>query len=168
MRKSYLAALVAAPLVLTGASGGAAQLSAQDRSFVDNAASGGLDEVQDAQLAEQKATSPDVKQFASQMITDHTQANQELMQIAQSKGISLPKAPMRTEQRETEKMKELSGSQFDRQYAKEQVKDHQKTVALFEKEADAGQDTELKAFAQKYLPKLQQHLQMAQSLAAKS
>jgi predicted outer membrane protein len=58
MGKSYLAAMLAVPLVLTAGSGGAAQLSAQDRTFLDNAASGGLDEVQDAQLAQEKATAP--------------------------------------------------------------------------------------------------------------
>ena len=143
-------------------------LSTEDRSFVAEAARGGLDEVQDAQLAEQKATSTDVKQFASLMITDHTQANQELIQIARSQGLSLPKTPMQAEQRSLEEMQKLSGASFDRQYVKEQVRDHQKTVALFQKEADSGQDPQLKAFAQKYLPKLQQHLQMAQSLAARS
>jgi putative membrane protein len=169
MRKSYLAAIVAAPLVLTAGGGFAAgELSTADRSFVDAAASGGLAEVQDAQLAQQKAASNDVKQFATTMIADHTQANDELKQIAQSKGVTLPSKLTRAEQRAEEDLKKLSGAPFDRQYARQQVEDHQKTVALFQKEANSGQDPHLKAFAQKYLPKLQQHLQMAQSLTAKS
>jgi len=169
MRKSYLAALVVAPLVLIAGDGFAAgELSRVDRSFVDDAASGGLAELQDAQLAQQKAASNDVKQFAATMIADHTQANEELKQIAQSKGITPPSSPTRAQQGAEEDLKKLSGTPFDRQYVKQQVEDHQKTVALFQKQANSGQDPQLKAFAQKYLPKLQQHLQMAQSLAAKS
>src|SRR6187549_3006326 len=100
MRKSYLVALVAAPLVLSAGGGFAAgELSTADRSFVDEAASGGLAEVQDAQLAQQKAASNDVKQFAATMIADHTQANDELKQIAQSKGVTPPSRPTRAQQR---------------------------------------------------------------------
>jgi putative membrane protein len=168
MRKQRIAAMIAAPLVMAAGNGSAAQLSAPDRNFVENAARAGLDEVQDARLAEQKATSTDVKQFASRMMSDHTQANQELMQIAATKGITAPRTATRAEERKMESLRKLSGAQFDRQYAKEQVEDHEKTVALFRKESEAGQDSELKAYAQKYLPKLQQHLQMAESLAGKS
>jgi putative membrane protein len=170
MRRSYRAAVFSTVLVMStssGFAGFAAGLSSADRSFVDEAAAGGLAEVQDAQLAQQKSISSDVKQFASLMITDHTQANTELKQIAQGKGITPRNALTRAQQRAEEDLKKLSGGPFDRQYMKQQVEDHQKTVALFQTEANSGQDAQLKGFAQKYLPKLQQHLQMAQSLAVK-
>jgi putative membrane protein len=164
MRKTQLAALVATPLVLAAVPGFAAGLSSADHRFIDEAATGGMAEVQEGQLAQQKASSSEVKQFASQMVTDHTEANNELVQIAQSKGVTPPAHPTRAERKSENGMKRLSGAAFDRHYASEQVKDHQKTVALFQKEANSGTDPELKAFAQKYLPKLQQHLQMAQAL----
>jgi putative membrane protein len=167
MRSSYFAALISTAIILSASPAFSAELSSADRSFVEQAAAGGLAEVQDAQLAEQKSASNDIKQFAGLMITDHTQVNTELKQIAQGKGITPPNAPTRAQQRAEEDLKNLSGGEFDRQYMKQQVDDHQKTVGLFQTEANAGQDAQLKAFAQKYLPKLQQHLQMAQSLAVK-
>jgi putative membrane protein len=167
MRSSYLAALISTVTILSASPAFSVELSSADRSFVEQAAAGGLAEVQDAQLAQQKSASSDVKQFAGMMITDHTQANTELQQIAQGKGITPPNAPTRAQQSAQEDLKKLSGGEFDRQYMKQQVDDHQKTVALFQTEANSGQDAQLKAFAQKYLPKLQQHLQMAQSLTVK-
>jgi putative membrane protein len=154
--------------MLASAPGFAAGLSSADHKFIDEAAAGGMAEVEEGQLAQQKASSNDVRQFASQMVTDHTQANDELKQIAQSKGITPPSHPTRAERRAEDGLKKLSGAEFDRHYAREQVQDHQKTVALFRKQADSGQDAQLKAFAQKYLPILQRHLDMAQSLSAKS
>jgi putative membrane protein len=169
VRKSGIAAVVATPLLISiGTARAADQLSSGDRSFVENAAAGGLAEVQDAKLAQQKSASNDVKQFAGLMITDHTQANNELKQIAQSKGITPPTAPTRAQQMAQEDLKKMSVGAFDRQYMKQQVDDHQKTVTLFQAEASSGQDAQLKAYAQKYLPKLQQHLEMAQSLSVKS
>jgi putative membrane protein len=168
MRKFGLAAVITAPLFVTAGTALAAdQISAADRSFLDNAAAGGLAEVQDAQLAEQKSASNDVKHFAELMITDHTQANTELMQVAKGKGITPPSSPTQAQLTAQENMKKMSGGAFDRQYMQQQVEDHQKTVTLFQTEANSGQDAQLKAYAQKYLPKLQQHLQMAQSLAVK-
>jgi predicted outer membrane protein len=167
MRRFFPAVVISAALQIGATLGFAAELSSADRTFVNEAAAGGLAEVQDAQLAQQKSTSSDVKQFAGTMISDHTQANTDLNQIAQSKGITPPNAPTRVQQSAQEDLKKLSGGAFDRQYMKQQVEDHQKTVALFQTEANSGQDAQLKALAQKYLPKLQQHLQMAQSLAVK-
>ena len=168
MRRTRLAALIATPLMLATVPGFAAGLSSADHKFVEQAAAGGMAEVEEGQLAQQKASSNDVKQFASQMVTDHTKANDELKQIAQSKGITLPSHPTRAEERSESGLKKLSGTEFDRHYVREQVADHQKTVALFQKQANSGEDPELKAFAQKTLPILQRHLQMAQSLASKS
>jgi putative membrane protein len=164
MRKTPLVVLVAAPLLLTAAASFAAEVSAGDRRFVEEAAAGGQAEVSDGQLAQEKGASNEVKQFGSKMVSDHSQANSELMQIAQSKGITPPSHPTRSEMRAEKQLDRLSGSAFDRQYAKEQVADHQKTIALFQKEANSGTDPDLKAFANKLLPKLQQHLQMAESL----
>ena len=96
-----LTLLVAAPLSIAAVQSFAAEkLSAQDETFMREAAQGGLAEVQDAQLAQQKAASAEVKQFAGRMITDHTKANNDLQQIAQSKSmISTPRAEQRGTQR---------------------------------------------------------------------
>lgn len=141
-----------------------AALSSADRDFAMKAASGGMAEVQTAQLAEQRASSPQVKQFASRMITDHTQANNELQQIAQQANIDLPSKPTGKDAAASQKLGSLNGGAFDKAYAQDELRDQQEDVALFRKEANSGHDPALKAFTQKTLPILQQHLQLAQSL----
>lgn len=128
------------------------------------AASDGLAEVEASQLAQQRATSPQVKQFAARMIADHTQANNELQQIAQQQDLTLPTQPDSKDASKVQKLRGLNGAAFDKAYAQEQVPDHQSDIAMFRKEAQSGQDPALKAFAQKTLPILQQHLQLAQRL----
>jgi putative membrane protein len=159
-------ALVAAGL-LSFAVPSSAALSNADREFVQEAASGGMAEVQAAQLAQQRASSQQVKDFASRMITDHTQANTELQQIAQQQNITLPSQPTGKDAAGAKKLSSLNGRAFEEAYLQDQLSDHQQVVALFRKEATSGQDPALKAFAQKTLPILQQHLQMAQALNSK-
>ena len=159
-------ALMAAGL-LNFAVPASAALSSADREFVQEAASGGMAEVQAAQLAQQRANSPQIKDFASRMITDHTQANTELQQIAQQESITLPSQPTGKDAAAAKKLSGLNGAAFDKAYSQDQLSDHQQVVALFRKEASSGQDPALKAFAQKTLPILQQHLQMAQALNSK-
>jgi len=160
-------AFVAAGLFGLSAVAASAAPSRADQDFVHKAASGGMAEVEEAQLAQQKATSPQIKDFASRMITDHTQANAELQQIAQQENITLAAKPAGKEAAAEHRLQGLSGVAFDRAYARQELQDHQQTVALFQKQATSGQDPELKAFAQKTLPVLQQHLQMAQALNTK-
>ncbi len=159
---SGILVLATAPVFAAG------NLPASDVTFANRAAMGGLAEVQAAQLARQKAASADVKQFASQMDKDHTTANIELTALAKSKQMTLPTSPDSAHQAMAQEVSKMSGAQFDRQYMQGQVTDHETTVALFQQEASSGQDPQLKAFAQKYLPILQHHLQMAQSIKTSS
>lgn len=163
MRTLPLAGLIAG-LVGASAIPASAALSSADRNFVEQAASGGMAEVQTAQLAQQRSASPQVKQFANRMMTDHTQANTELQQIAQQENITLPTEPNAKDASAYRKLSGLNGSAFDQAYAEDAVTDHQQDIALFRKEAQSGQDPALKSFAQKTLPILQQHLQLARSL----
>jgi putative membrane protein len=164
MRKLALSAAVAA---LIGAAPALAVLSAADKTFVTEAASGGLAEVQLGQLAAQKASSPQVKQFAQRMVTDHTQANQELMRLGKSENLNLPTQLDTKHKSEMDRLSTMSGNAFDAAYMQHMVQDHEKAVADFQKQAQSGSDPALKAFAQKQLPTLQQHLQMAQASAPK-
>jgi putative membrane protein len=158
------ALVVSGLLMMTGVAFAAGSLSETDANFAQKAAVGGLAEVQAAKLAEQKASGPEVKQFARQMEKDHTAANQELMQIAKGKGVAAPSEPDSAHKAAERKMSQLSGAQFDQQYMQGQLADHKETVALFQKEASSGQDPQLKGFARKYLPILQHHLEMAESI----
>jgi putative membrane protein len=113
----FLPAYLATGVLGLSALSASAALSSADREFAMKAASGGLAEVQAAQLAEQRATSPQIKQFAQRMITDHTAANTELQQIAKQADISLPARPTGNDAAEGQKLRGVNGTAFDQVYA---------------------------------------------------
>ena len=138
-------------------------LSRADRKFVEEAAQGGMAEVQHGNLAAQRATNPQVKQFAQRMVQDHSKANDELKSIIGPRGITPPTTMDRKHHRAMEKLGKLNGAEFDREYMKHMVEDHKKDISLYEKQAKSGKDGDLKSFAAKTLPILQEHLALAQS-----
>lgn len=149
----------------SGKAAAASKLSREDRDFLEKAAHAGHTEVEGSKLALSKATSPEVKQFAQQMVDDHTKAGEELKQLAESKGLKVPTEPAMAQKAKLKVLSARSGDGFDRDYAEEVgVKAHADTVKLFQKAAQSAQDADVRAFAQKTLPTLQHHLQMAQSL----
>ena len=139
--------------------------SAADQKFIQNAAGGGLGEVKLGQLAESKASNPEVKRFAQRMVEDHTKANDQLKAALSQQGVTIP-TEMDPEARQSyDKLSKLSGTQFDRAYMSDMLKDHRKDVKEFEDEAKNGKDPAVKQFAQQTLPTLREHLQMAEKLA---
>jgi putative membrane protein len=142
-----------------------AQPSPADRTFATKAPAGGEAEVALGQLATEKAGSQQVRQFGQRMVTDHSQANQELQAIAKQQNLTLPAKPDSASVATEQRLRARSGAAFDSAYAQDMVQDHQQDIADFQKEAGSGQDPALKAFAQKYLPVLQHHLQMAQQIS---
>lgn len=141
-------------------------LSSMDKKFMMEAAMGGKAEVAMAQLALQRSSSDAVKQYAQQMIDDHTKAGEELMQVASMKGITLPMEPDANHKALLAKMQTLSGAEFDSMYIKMAgVKDHEKMDKLFMGESSKGKDADAKAFAAKTLPTVEAHLKMARDMA---
>jgi putative membrane protein len=141
-------------------------LSSTDRKFMMQAAAGGISEVEMARLALEKAASQDVKKYAQQMIDDHTKANEELMQIASQKGVTLPTTPDAKHMALMERLRGMSGAAFDRLYIREAgVKDHATMEKLFMKESSGGKDADARAFAAKTLPTVQMHLKMARDMS---
>jgi len=142
--------------------------SAKDSSkFATNAAQGGMAEVELGRLATQRAGDASVREFGARMIADHSRANSELKSIATQKGIQLP-ADLNSEQKsEMDKLSKMSGTEFDKEYMSTMLSDHQTDVKDFQTQSQSGNDPEIKAFAGKTLPTLQQHLQMAQQTAQK-
>jgi putative membrane protein len=184
--------------------------------FVQQAALSGLKEVRLGQIAVQKAQDSQVRQFAQQMIQDHSEANRKLTQIAQTKGYPVPdtnafsragrtyvrdrettpatprtgredtrnqegtrpgttgRQPGQTQQSQMiqqdiqviQQLESMSGSEFDKSYINQMVQDHAKAVQKFETASETLEDEELKTFATETLPKLREHHQMAQQLAA--
>ena len=153
----------------SGQTGGSmTALDARDKKFAMTAAAGGLAEVATARMALERSSSDDVKQYAQRMIDDHTRANTELMQLASSKGLTLPTGPDAKHQAMMQKMMKLSGTDFDREYIKTAgVKDHEKMAKLFMDEQTKGRDADLKAFAASTLPAVQMHLTMARDMTTK-
>ncbi|HEX8596676.1 MAG TPA: DUF4142 domain-containing protein [Pseudomonas sp.] len=134
--------------------------------FVDDASAKGLAEIQTSELALQKSQSADVKKFAQTMIDDHTAANKELAQVAAK--LNLKVADQAELMARAKKMVlEYREESFDKAYANNQVVAHEQTIQLFKDEIETSQTPELKAFAQKTLPKLEHHLQEAKTLQAK-
>jgi putative membrane protein len=165
----FLAAAAAGALVLASATA-AAQTTASkgaDATFAMNAAKGGLMEVEMGRMAADHATNPDVKQFAQRMVTDHTKANDELKSIASQKGITLPTSIDASAKAKMDKMAKMSGDAFDKAYMDDMLKDHKHDVAEFRKEANGGKDADIKGFAGKTLPTLEEHLKMAEDTHAK-
>jgi Predicted outer membrane protein len=139
-------------------------LSEDDYEFVTKATQGGLTEVQLGQLAVEKATNPAIKEFGQKMVTDHGKANEELKALASSKNAVPPVKFTRKEDSTLADLQKASGPEFDRAYAKAMLKDHKKDVKEFKDAAKDLKDPDLKAFAEKTLPVLEDHLRMAEQL----
>ncbi len=146
---------------------GSANRLTADNNFVTKAAQGGMAEVQLGNLAKERGSSQQVKDFGQQMVTDHTKANDELKSIAARKNITLPTGLDAKDQATYDRLSKLNGVEFDKAYMRDMVMDHRKDVSEFRQEADRGTDADLKAFASKTLPTLEHHLQMAESTDAK-
>lgn len=121
----------------------------------------GLAEIQQAQLALQKASSNDVRNFAQRMVNDHTQANNQITSLAQQKSVTLPGTLPPSHQAALNELSTFSGADFDKAYMDMNAVDHAIAVRLFRKQARNGQDPDIKGLAQSTLPVLEGHLAMA-------
>jgi putative membrane protein len=138
-----------------------------DRTFLEKAGEGGMEEVQFGQLAQTNASNNAVKQFGERMVTDHSKLNDQAKTLASSKKITLPTSLNSKDQSMYNQFVAKTGADFDRAYITAMIKDHKADIAEFQKEANSGGDADIKAFAQQALPMLQEHLKLAQD-AAKS
>jgi putative membrane protein len=160
----------AAPITVLGQTQAASttqanDLPAVDKAFVQAASESSSTEIDTAKLASKQSQDKDVKSFAHHMMVDHTKLTMQL-KMAAPHGVAVPKDNSDTAL--IDALRPLKGKEFDVMYIqKVGVEGHQKTVAAFEKEAQEGQNADLKKAAQKALPTIQKHLKMAQDLAAK-
>ena len=121
-------------------------------------------EIAASQLALKKSSNPQVQQFAQQMITDHTQGNQQLMSIAQQKGVDIPKRPDELHTKGAAAMANMSGEDFDREYMSCMTSDHAKLLSSAEDKAATAKDPDVRAFASSQVPIIRHHYQMALQL----
>lgn len=138
-----------------------------DREFADKAARMGMAEVQLANNVGSRGASADVRAFAQKMIEDHNRSNQELTTLAAQKHLD-PPADLDPDHKALDaELAKLSGAELDRKYMEAMVKDHTIAMTDFENASKGLTDPDLKAFAAKTLPTLQQHHQLAQQVTAK-
>ena len=145
----------------------AGALGAADKAFVMEAAQGGMAEVELGRLATEKATNADVKQFGQRMVDDHGKANDELKGFASQKNVTLPSELDAKHKATRDRLSKLSGDAFDKAYMREMVADHNKDVAAFTRASKTAKDPDLKAWAGKTLPTLEEHQRMAKEVAGK-
>jgi putative membrane protein len=134
-----------------------------DAEFAVAAADGGMLEVQLGELAVSQASSATVKKFGQSMIDDHSKANEELKSLAAQKNITLPSTLSDKNQKRYDELAGKSGVEFDKAYAKFMVEDHKEDIDEFKKEADKGNDPDLKSWASGKVPVLEHHLSMAEA-----
>jgi putative membrane protein len=142
-------------------------VSAKDVEFVATAASGSALEVEASKLAMERTKNASVRNFAQKMVDDHSKASAELRALPTASSVGNLSAMIPKHNEQLKKLRELQGAAtFDREYAtKIGVSVHEETIDLFQKAADAAADSQIKAFAQKKLPELREHLKMAQAMA---
>lgn len=131
-------------------------LKRADRDFMEKAAKASMSEVAISRVAASRTSNADVRRFAQMMIEDHEAAIEQLTGLASAYGVSLP-----AKDRLPEKWEKRDAKNFDREYLEQMIDDHENVVKAFEKQARDGEDAETVAYARKYLPKMQQHLQHA-------
>ncbi len=143
----------------SGASSG--KLSSSEERMIKQLAQANMAEINAGKLAQDKAQSDEVKSFAKKMVDDHTKALDDLKQLAQSKGVTLPTEPSKQQASMEKKLEGLSGEKFDKQYMKQAgERSHKQTHELLQKAAKA-EDTDLKNYASKTIAAVESHQQMA-------
>jgi len=139
-----------------------------DKDFVRSAAESSATEVHLGKLAQEKASSDAVKDLGKRMVEAHTQTSEQLKQAAAALKIQLTADPPRKAKKAEEKLAKLSGTDFDRTYAKMAADEEKQAVKQFEREAKNGKVAGVKDFAGKNLPAAQERRQQAEELASAS
>ena len=152
------------PVGLSRTTGEASSLSAVDRTFLSQAAYGSLGEATLGRLASVRAGSEDVREFGRMMITIHDSMNQELATLASQKGVLAPTSADPGRSAVAGMLEELSGPAFDRQYVAQQLADHQTSLTVFQGQQRLGSDPQLRAFAERYAPEVERHIEMLRDL----
>ena len=135
------------------------KLSDKDVKFIQEAASDGVQEVADGKAAEERGQSAEVKRIGGRMVADHSKANNQLLELAKKKGVSIDMSKG--------KARPFESARFDRQYLVNTERDHETDIKAFEREASSGDDADVKTWAAKTLPTLKSHLAMVKDARKK-
>ena len=152
----------------SGSAGQGATASSKDVAFMRDIAQANLAEIDTGKLAVSKAKSDAVKRFGQHMVDEHSTMMQEGSQLAAAKGVQMPSSPGLKQQAAKKRLEMGSSDNFDKAYMEQMVLDHQATLDLVKQAAANATDPSLKAHAEKAIPHVQQHLDMARNLAAET
>jgi putative membrane protein len=165
--KLFLTGVIAATIIIgckDDSNDNTPSISDSDKNFATNASMANRSEIDVGQLAADHGDNSEVRNFGTRMVSEHTPALKSLDSIGNLKGITMPTLPDAEHQQLKQRLSNLTGINFDTAYVNSQVKDHKKVISMFEDEASNGQDSDLKAYANKNLPHLRDHLSAAQQL----
>jgi putative membrane protein len=159
LRKVFLIAFIAA-IILPGAA--YARQDSSDKSFISDALKGDNAEIALGRLAAEKGSASGVRAFGRTLVEDHENAKKDALAVASEIGVEPTDQMPPDAEEEENKLREMSGTDFDREFARHMTKDHEKDIAKFK--AQARGDGTVATLAQKTLPVLQKHLAMARNL----
>ena len=169
-RNAMLAAVGSVGLLLAGNAALCAQssdASPADKMFVKDALKGGMAEVKLGQLAADKGSSDDVKQFGQKMVEDHTKMGDQMKGVAGQIGVTPPTMVSPADKALETRLQALSGDAFDKAYIRAMVKDHRKDLMDFKKEASSGKSSAVKDAASQGSNVIAEHLKMIEDIARK-
>jgi putative membrane protein len=132
--------------------------------YVTNAAISDMYEIEAGRMAQERAQNADVKAFGQMLVTDHTATSNEMKPLASAAGQTPPTEMDERRKGMIDNLRAANGADFDRVFLDQQVAAHQEAITLHRGYADNGEDAQLKAFAGRVVPKLEQHLERARQL----
>lgn len=135
-----------------------------DRQFIERAAVLQMTLAHLGKMAQDQGNKTEVKDLGSKMVQDQTNAYSELCDLAGKQGETVPKGINIRKEPGIERLVSLKGAGFDRQFPREEIVQVERAVALFKRESEHGQNADVKAYAGKVLPQLQDELQKAKDL----
>lgn len=142
----------------------ATDLSTADKVFLKAAADANMTEAHLGKMAQDQGADNGVKDFGHSLVQDHTKAYEELTVLANKAGESIPRGIDVRRNPAIEELRKQTGKGFDRRFVTHEVLDHRKTIAAFKREAEKGENADLKAYAQRMIPTLEEHLRKAEDL----
>jgi putative membrane protein len=144
-----------------------AAVSQSEQDFMMKATQANLAEVDVARIALQKSGNVEVKDYANMIKSDHINALEDLADLMKDKNVPQPKAVATDTQQDINRMDNLTGGEFDREFINMMVTDHQKAIELFRDQQSSAQNRDVKKYVDDVLPKLEMHLDKAQRLQTK-
>lgn len=155
--------LRAAAVLLLGFAANLAH-AAQGDDFLDRASANGIAEIETARMALETSQAEDVRAFAQRMLDDHTKSRQDMARLAKEKNLPLSDEATLMNKAKAMILELRDGEDFNEAYANNQVVAHEQTIELYRDYLKKGQNSDLKQFAEKMLPTLEEHLQQAKQL----